>query len=72
MTNIIKHCWGEKKRGIISTEGFRKKLMIPDNEICVSRTWSKIKNRDYICKQRYTRRILCQDLWNRSLFLWAL
>ena len=35
MTNTIKHCRGEKKRGIISTDRFRKKLMIPDNEISV-------------------------------------
>ena len=35
MTNIIKCCKGEKKRGIRATDGFRKKLMIPDNEISV-------------------------------------
>ena len=35
MTNIIKRCKGEKKRGIRATDGFRKKLMIPDNEISV-------------------------------------
>ena len=33
VTNIIKHCWGEKKRGIRATDGFRRKLMIPDFEI---------------------------------------
>ena len=33
MTNIIKHCRGEKKRGIRAIDGFRKKLMIPDFEI---------------------------------------
>ena len=33
MTNIIKHCRGEKKRGIRAIDGFRKKLMIPDSEI---------------------------------------
>ena len=33
MTNIIKHSRGEKKRGIKATDGFRKKLMIPDSEI---------------------------------------
>ena len=33
MTNIIKHCRGEKKRGIRAIDGFRKKLMIPDHEI---------------------------------------
>ena len=26
MTNIIKHCRGEKKRGIRAIDGFRKKL----------------------------------------------
>ena len=36
MTNIIKHCRGEKKRGIKVIDGFRKKLMIPDYEISVS------------------------------------
>ena len=36
MTNIIKHCRGEKKRGIKVIDGFRKKLMIPDHEISVS------------------------------------
>ena len=36
MTNIIKHCKGEKKRGIKAIDGFRKKLMIPDYEISVS------------------------------------
>ena len=33
MTNIIKHCRSEKKRGIRVIDGFRKKLMIPDHEI---------------------------------------
>ena len=33
MTNIIEHCWGEKKRGIRSADGFRKKLFIPDYKI---------------------------------------
>ena len=33
MTNIIKHCRGEKKRGIRAIDGFRKKIMIPDFEI---------------------------------------
>ena len=33
MTNIIKHCRGEKKRGIRAIDGFRKKLMILDFEI---------------------------------------
>ena len=36
MTNIIKHCKGEKKRGIKAIDGFRKQLMIPDYEISVS------------------------------------
>ena len=35
MTNIIKRCRGEKKRGIRATDGFRKKIMISDNEISV-------------------------------------
>ena len=30
MTNIIKHCRGEKKRGIRAIDGFRKQLMIAD------------------------------------------
>ena len=33
MKNIIKHCRGERKRGIRTIDGFRKKLMIPDHEI---------------------------------------
>ena len=36
MTNIIKHCRGQKKRGIKSIDGFRKKLFIPDYEISES------------------------------------
>ena len=36
MTNIIKHCRGEKKGGIRAIDGFRKKLMIADYEIFVS------------------------------------
>ena len=36
MTNIIKHCRGEKKGGIRAIDGFRKKLMIADYEISVS------------------------------------
>ena len=36
MTNIIKHCRGEKKRGIRAIYGFREKLMIPHYEISVS------------------------------------
>ena len=35
MTNIVKHCRGEKKRGIRAIDGFRKKLMISDSEISV-------------------------------------
>ena len=35
MTNIIKHCRGERKRGIRAIDWFRKKLMIPDYEISV-------------------------------------
>ena len=33
MTTITKCCRGEKKKGIRSTDGFGKKLMIPDSEI---------------------------------------
>ena len=34
MTNIIKHCRGEKKRRRIrAIDGFGKQLMIPDHEI---------------------------------------
>ena len=36
MTNIIKHCRGEKKRGTRAANGFRKRLMIADYEISVS------------------------------------
>ena len=36
MTNIIKHCRGEKKRGPRAIDGFRKKLKIPDYEISES------------------------------------
>ena len=49
MTNIIKHCRGEKKRGIKVIDGFRKQLMIPDYEISVSiEHVVKSKNRDNI------------------------
>ena len=30
MTNIIKNCKGEKKRGVRSAGEFRRKLFIPD------------------------------------------
>ena len=33
MTNIIKHCRGEKKRGIRAIDWFTKKLIIPAYEI---------------------------------------
>ena len=33
MTTIIKHCRGEKARGMRAIDGFRKNLMIPDSEI---------------------------------------
>ena len=33
MTNIIKNCKGEEKRGVRSAERFWRKLFIPDNEI---------------------------------------
>ena len=36
MTNIIKHCRGEKKRGIRTIYEFTKDLMIPDYEFSVS------------------------------------
>ena len=49
MTNIIKHCRGEKKTGIKVIDGFRKQLMIPDHEISVSiEHVVKSKNRDNI------------------------
>ena len=35
MTNIIKRCRGEKKRGIRAIDGFIKKLVISDNEFSV-------------------------------------
>ena len=38
----------------------------------MTRAWSKIKNRNHICKRKNTWRIFCYDLWNWSLFLWAL
>ena len=37
MTNIIKHCRGEKERGPRAIDGFIKKLFIPDNEISVAK-----------------------------------
>ena len=36
MTNIIRPCRGEKKRGIRAIYGFRKELMISDYEISLS------------------------------------
>ena len=33
MTNIIKNCKGEKKRGVRSAESFRRKLFIAEHEI---------------------------------------
>ena len=36
MTNIIRNCKGEKRRGIRSIYKFRKQLMILDHEISVS------------------------------------
>ena len=33
LKNIIKHCWGGKKRGLRAIDEFRKKLMTPDFEI---------------------------------------
>ena len=35
MKNIIKHCRGEKKRGIRAIDKFRKRLMVPDYGISV-------------------------------------
>ena len=32
MTNIIKNCKGEKKRGVRSAESFRRKLLVPQHE----------------------------------------
>ena len=53
MTNIINHCRGEK-RGIRSLDRFRRQLM-PDHQIFESiKHKVKVKNRDNICKQRYT------------------
>ena len=40
MKNIIKHCRGEKKRGIKAIDGIREKLMIPDYEI-----YNKVKSK---------------------------
>ena len=33
MTNIINNCKGEKKRGVRSADGFRRKLFIPEYKI---------------------------------------
>ena len=33
MTNIIKNCKGENKRGVMSAEGLRRKLFIAEHEI---------------------------------------
>ena len=54
MTNIIKHCRGEKKRGIKLIDGFRRQRMISDYNFCINRTCSKIKSRNNICKQKNT------------------
>ena len=70
MTNIIEHCRGEKKRNKSNRQIWKK---INDSRawnFCVSRTWSKIKNRDHIYKQKNTWKKICQDLWNWSLFFY--
>ena len=36
MKSIIKHCRGEKKKGIRAIDRFRKKLFVPDYEISVA------------------------------------
>ena len=55
MTNIIKHCKGQKKRGIKAIDGFRKHLMIPDCKISVSiKHVVKIKYRNNIFKRKNT------------------
>ena len=53
MTNIVKHCRGEKKRGRRVIDGFRKKINSSRFwNFSVFRTWSQIKNRDHICKRK--------------------
>ena len=47
MTNIIKHCRGEKKKGPRAKDGFRKKLKIPDYEISKS-IEHEVKSKIYI------------------------
>ena len=73
MTNIIKHCKGEKKRGIRIIDGFRKKLMIPDYEISVSIEYvvkSKIKTifvNEKILEEYSVKIYEIDPLWNWAL-----
>ena len=73
MTNIIKHCRGEKKRGIKVIDGFRKKLMIPDYEISVSIEYvvkSKIKTifgNEKILEEYSVKIYEIDPLWNWAL-----
>ena len=69
MTNIIDHCRGEKKRGIKSADGFRKKLMIPDYKISVSiqhKVKSKIETIGIL--EEYSVRIYEIDLYFSEKF----
>ena len=74
MTSIIKRCRGEKKRGIRAIDGFRKKLMISDNEISVcpehevkSKIGTIFINEKIL--EEYSVKIY--EI-NQSLFLWVL
>ena len=55
MTNVIKNCKGEEKRGVRSAESFRRKLFIPDHEI-----YESIENKKNVCKRRNNYRIFCE------------
>ena len=58
MTNIIKHCRGEK-RGIRAIDGLRKKLFIPDYEISVAMEHVvKPKIGTYLKTKKYLKNIL--------------
>ena len=74
MTSIIKRCRDEKKRGIRAIDGFRKKLMISDNEFSVcpehevkSKIGTIFINEKIL--EEYSVKIY--EI-NQSLFLWVL
>ena len=76
MSSIIINCRGEKNGRQEKIDGFRKKLGVTEFDVMVLSEYpithwvlNQIKNRKNVSKRKPISIVLCQNLWNWSLFL---